>query len=98
MPDTLEDGPHDSELPVLEGTGAFRVFRPTDTSWNCLTERQLEILKLLALGDSVKEIAKQLSKSPKSIESHRYRIAQKLGISDRVHLCRYAIRQGLILP
>ena len=36
--------------------------------------------------------------SVKSIDNHKYRIMQKLGIRDRVELARYAIREGLILP
>ena len=36
--------------------------------------------------------------SQKSVDSHKYRIMQKLGLNDRVHLARYAIREGLIEP
>lgn len=63
-----------------------------------LTEHQLDILKRLACGYSVKEIAAQMHLSPKSIDSHKYRIMQKLGIHDRVHLTRFAIRENLIDP
>lgn len=63
-----------------------------------LTSRQLEVLRYLAKGDSVKEVARSLHLSHKSVDSHKYRIMQRLGIRDRVHLFRYAIREGLILP
>jgi len=63
-----------------------------------LTERQLEILKYLAQGDSVKDVAKYLHISEKSVDSHKYRIMQKLDIHDRVHLARFAIREGLTAP
>ncbi len=63
-----------------------------------LTTRQLEVLRHLARGDSVKEIAKQMHLSQKSVDSHKYRIMSKLGIHDRVELARFAIREGLMLP
>ena len=63
-----------------------------------LTNRQLEILRHLANGDSVKEVARKLNLSPKSIDSHKYRIMLKVGVRDRVHLSLFAIREGLIRP
>jgi DNA-binding NarL/FixJ family response regulator len=63
-----------------------------------LTSRQLEVLRHLARGESVKEVAKAMVLSERAIESHKYRIMQKLGIHDRVELTRYAIREGLTLP
>lgn len=69
-----------------------------DTPLSNLTSRQLEVLRLLARGDSVKEVAKSMHLSQKSVDSHKYRIMHKLGIHDRVQLARYAIREGLTLP
>jgi len=63
-----------------------------------LTTRQLEVLRHLAKGESVKQVAKMLHLSEKSVDSHKYRIMHKLGIHDRVQLARYAIREGLLLP
>ena len=63
-----------------------------------LTARQLEVLRHLAQGHSVKEVAKRMRLSRKSIDSHKYRIMQRLGIGDRVKLARFAIREGLTLP
>ena len=63
-----------------------------------LTARQLEVMRHLAKGYSVKEVAKRMRLSNKSIDSHKYRIMQKLEIRDRVELARYAIREGLTLP
>jgi DNA-binding NarL/FixJ family response regulator len=63
-----------------------------------LTNRQLEVLRHLACGQSVKEIAKVMKLSQKSVDSHKYRIMNKLGIHDRVLLARYAIREGLMVP
>lgn len=74
-----------SEITLRNRTGLFS-----------LTNRQLEVLRYLALGHSVKEVAKHLHLSEKSVDSHKYRIMNKLGIHDRVQLSRYAIREGLI--
>lgn len=63
-----------------------------------LTSRQLEVLRHLAKGESVKQVAVQMHLSEKSIDSHKYRIMHKLAIHDRVELARYAIREGLLLP
>jgi len=61
-----------------------------------LTDRQREVLCLLAEGFSVKEIASMMHLSAKSVDSHKYRIMKKLKLNDRVRLARYAIREGLI--
>lgn len=63
-----------------------------------LTSRQFEVLLHLAQGRSVKEVARCMHLSQKSVDSHKYRIMHKLGIHDRVLLARYAIREGLIQP
>lgn len=63
-----------------------------------LTSRQIEVLRHLARGMSVKEVARSMHLSEKSIDSHKYRIMHKLGIHDRVELARYSIREGLTLP
>lgn len=60
-----------------------------------LSMMQLTILRHLAAGRSVKEIGRLLNRSEKSIDSHKYRIMHRLGVHDRVELCRYAIREGL---
>jgi DNA-binding NarL/FixJ family response regulator len=63
-----------------------------------LTPREIEIVKLIAEAHSSKEIAALLVISPKTVERHRANILQKLGMSDRVELTRYAIRRGLVEP
>jgi DNA-binding NarL/FixJ family response regulator len=67
-------------------------------SYEPLTPRESEIVKLIAEGYSSKEIAQALVISLKTVESHRANILQKLGMRDRVELTRYAIRRGLIEP
>ncbi|MET7550250.1 response regulator transcription factor [Streptomyces sp. NPDC005479] len=63
-----------------------------------ITEREEEILKLVAEGRSSKEIAELLVISVKTVDRHRANLLQKLGMRDRVELTRYAIRTGLIEP
>jgi len=61
-----------------------------------LSEREREVLKLLALGHTNQEIAKQLYISVRTAETHRAHIMQKLGLATRAELVRYAIAQGLL--
>jgi DNA-binding NarL/FixJ family response regulator len=69
-----------------------------DEDFDVLTPRELQVLKLIAEAYSSKEIAKELVISIKTVERHRQNILDKLGMSDRVELTRYAIRRGLIQP
>lgn len=63
-----------------------------------LTDRQKEILSLIASGLSSKEIAYQLELSPKTIDVHRARIMDRLDLRDVASLTRYAVRRGLVKP
>ncbi|MER5835542.1 response regulator transcription factor [Streptomyces sp. NPDC002130] len=63
-----------------------------------LTDREEEILKLVAEGHTSQQIADLLVISPKTVERHRANLLQKLGLKDRLELTRYAIRVGLIEP
>ena len=61
-----------------------------------LTEREVEVLRLIALGHTNNEIAGQLYLSVRTVESHRAHIQQKLRLSTRAELVRYALDKGLI--
>ncbi|MCC6678568.1 MAG: response regulator transcription factor [Phycisphaerales bacterium] len=61
-----------------------------------LTERELEVLRLIGRGLSRAEIAKTLCRSAKTIDGHRERIMNKLGIHTGPELVRYAIREGYV--
>jgi DNA-binding NarL/FixJ family response regulator len=63
-----------------------------------LTERELEIVKLIAEGHTSRQIAELLFISERTVERHRENILEKLDMRDRVELTRYAIRRGLIEP
>jgi two-component system response regulator NreC len=61
-----------------------------------LSDREREVLRLLALGHTNQEIAKQLFISVRTAETHRAHIMQKLRLTSRAELVRYAIEQGLL--
>jgi two-component system, NarL family, response regulator NreC len=61
-----------------------------------LSEREREVLRLLALGHTNQEIAKHLYISVRTAETHRAHIMQKLRLSSRAELVRYALDQGLL--
>jgi len=61
-----------------------------------LTERERQVLVLIAGGKSTKEAAAQLGISYKTADSHRSRILEKLGVHETASMVRYAIRAGLI--
>lgn len=61
---------------------------------NKLSDREKEVLRLIALGYSNKEIAAQLDLSAKTIETYKARLIEKLGLSSRAELVRYALNQG----
>jgi DNA-binding NarL/FixJ family response regulator len=61
-----------------------------------LSRRELEVLCLLGEGQSIKEVAKKLFISPKTVESHKYNIFDKLKINNLAELTKIAIRKNLI--
>jgi DNA-binding NarL/FixJ family response regulator len=89
--------------PAIEKRLAFDPVRRefqlrVDPPMKGLTDRQLEILRHLARGDSVKVVAQKLFLSPKSVDNQKFRIMSKLGVRDKVALALYAVREGLIQP
>ncbi|HZK67271.1 MAG TPA: response regulator transcription factor, partial [Chloroflexota bacterium] len=65
-------------------------------SFDGLTQREREILKMIAEGQSNKQIADTLSLSVRTVQAHRANLMAKLHMHDRTELVRYAIRKGLI--
>lgn len=61
-----------------------------------LTQRQAEILRLVASGSTTKEIARTLGISPKTVEFHRARLMERLGVHDVTALTRFALQRGFI--
>ncbi len=73
--------------------------RPTATSWRdarrgTISDREAEVLRLIAWGNSNKEIAEQLGISVKTVEVHKANAMRKLGMQRRIDIVRYALLQG----
>ncbi|MFD5553619.1 response regulator [Streptomyces sp. NPDC127068] len=89
---------HPGAVPALVRGYLERVRAGERLPARTITEREEEILKLVAEGHTSKEIADLLVISVKTVERHRANLLQKLGLKDRLELTRYAIRAGLIDP
>ncbi len=81
---------------VIEGYLEGRKTLKTRTSWETLTQREREILKLIAEGYKNKEIAEDLCISPKTVEKHRANLMQKLDLHSTSALTALALEKGLI--
>ena len=75
--------------------GALLAAEPDPTE-DSLSEREVEVLRLIALGHTNAEIAEQLFISVRTVETHRAHIQQKLGVSSRAELVRSALSRGLV--
>lgn len=76
--------------------GEYRLL--SNASVASLNAVQLQILRHLARGDSIKMVASKMRLSYKSIDGHKNRLMKKIGVHDRVLLSRFAIREGLVEP
>jgi DNA-binding NarL/FixJ family response regulator len=84
--------------PIIAGEliQSFKYFRPGEnTMVRKLTDRQKEILHLVAEGYSAKEIANMLSISPRTVETHKYNIMQELNLKTTADLIKFAIKHNL---
>jgi DNA-binding NarL/FixJ family response regulator len=72
--------------------------RPPTTRLQTLTDRERQILVMLAQGESVKRIATALKIAYKTVDKHKVSLMKKLDIHDRVELCRFAVREKIIEP
>lgn len=87
--------------PAISKTLVTALMKKSETSepispLEVLTLRQREVLRLVAEGNSTKQIAGQLGLSAKTVEAHRSAIMERLGIRDLAGLVRLAIRTGLV--
>ena len=78
--------------------GARLAAEPDSKRSDNLSEREREVLRLIALGHTNAEIAEQLYLSIRTVESHRAHIQQKLRLSGRAELVHYALERGLVRP
>ena len=82
--------------PKLQEHLINRVITKNGTDTAQLTPRQTEILRLVASGQTTKEVARALGISPKTVEFHRAQLMERIGVHDVTGLTRYAMQQGLI--
>ena len=71
---------------------------PEANDGDTLTQREREVLALVASGKSSREIAEELGVAFKTVTTHRYRLQKKLGVHKTADLTRIAIRMGLAQP
>jgi DNA-binding NarL/FixJ family response regulator len=74
----------------------FRQALLEQTRSSVLTRRELEVLKMIAEGKSVREIAHQLGLSIKTVDTHKFNLMRKLGIHNKVQLVIYAIQNQIL--
>jgi len=87
----------DSELAEILVRDAFNKEGSTGSAANSvLSDRELQVLKLVAEGFSSREIAEQIYISTKTVETYRARFAEKLGLKSRAQIVRYALNLGLL--
>jgi two-component system response regulator NreC len=72
--------------------------RRVQDSYDMLTEREREVLQLLAEGKSNKEVAAVLNVSPYTVETHRTNLMQKLGLHNTAEIVLYAVRKAIVTP
>lgn len=81
--------PKIQEMPLRPGLGS-------NANGTLLTPRQTEILRLVASGRTTKEIARDLGISPKTVEFHRGRLMERIGVRDVTGLTRFALQNGVV--
>ena len=82
----------------MEGYLTNRRTMKEKSDWETLTQREREVLKLVAEGYMNKEICDMLNISVKTVEKHRANIMNKLGLHNVAALTSYAIEKGLVEP
>jgi DNA-binding NarL/FixJ family response regulator len=72
--------------------------RGVSDSYELLSEREREVVQLIAEGKSNKEVAVVLDVSPHTVETHRSKLMQKLNLHSTAEIVLYAVRKGIITP
>ena len=81
--------------PQLAGDVIASIASPKPASDDKLTLRQREVLRLVAQGKSMKEVAAVLHLSPRTVETHKYEMMQSLGVRTTAELIRFAYQHGM---
>jgi len=83
--------------PAVAQRLAREVAAPSDKPvYEKLSDREYQVMKMLAAGQTVKEVAGELSLSVKTVSTYRTRVLEKLGLTSNVDIARFAIKAGLV--
>ena len=82
--------------PLITGDVLRNLTEPGDTAERELTPRQRDVLRLLAQGKRMKEIAAELEISVRTVENHRAQLSHVLGLTSTADLVRFAIKQRIV--
>lgn len=83
--------------PDIAQAMALKAFNPDDSSpFDALSEREMQVMLMITKGQKVQEISDQLCLSPKTVNSYRYRLFEKLNVENDVELTHLALRHGVI--
>jgi len=97
--EVMRGGSYFSPAVAREIVEQLRSPRPeSDDPFSMLSNREREVLRLIAEGLSAKEVAAELAISTKTVEAHRTSLMRKLNVRKATELVRYALRHGLIEP
>lgn len=81
--------------PTLAQALAFETAAATRAAHEALSQRELQVFRLIAAGSSLAAIAEQLGLSPKTITTHKTHLMEKLGVANNADLIRYAVEHRL---
>ncbi|WP_421722533.1 UvrY/SirA/GacA family response regulator transcription factor [Alloalcanivorax xenomutans] len=82
--------------PDIAQAMALRAYKPTPAALDVLSERELQIMTMIVNRFKVQDVADQLCLSPKTVNTYRYRIFDKLGITSDMEMTLIAVRHGLV--
>ncbi len=77
---------------------ALKSFSKSESPFDALSEREMQVMMMITRGIKVSEISETLCLSPKTVNSYRYRLFEKLNVEGDVELTHLAIRYGLVQP
>jgi DNA-binding NarL/FixJ family response regulator len=82
--------------PALLERLAVEVGRGRKSDSDALSDREIEVLRRIASGESLNQIAEALHLSPKTVTTYRARIVEKTGLHSNAELTRYALEKGML--
>lgn len=82
--------------PDIAQAMALRAYKPTPAALDVLSERELQIMTMIVNRFKVQDVADQLCLSPKTVNTYRYRIFDKLGMTSDMEMALIAVRHGLV--